>query len=56
MKGEGGVGEMLTLVDKGGRGGLKPPFSVDKFCEQPPYNDYRVEMEGIHVYRGFAAS
>ena len=33
----GGVGEMLTIADKGGRGGLDPPspFLADIICEQP---------------------
>ena len=34
-KGEGGVGEMLTVDDKGGRRGLGPPFLADIICEQP---------------------
>ena len=34
-KGGGGVGEMLTMADKGGRGGLDPPFLADIICEQP---------------------
>ena len=33
--GGGGVGEMLTLADKGGRGGLDPLFLADIMCEQP---------------------
>ena len=28
----GGVGEMLTLDDKGGRGGLQPPFLAEITC------------------------
>ena len=28
---------MLTVADKGGRGGLDPPFLADIICEQPPY-------------------
>ena len=34
-EGGGGVGEMLTMADKGGRGGLDPPFLGDLICEQP---------------------
>ena len=30
-----GVGEMLTLADKGGRRGVDPPFLADIICEQP---------------------
>ena len=26
---------MLTMADKGGRGGLDPPFLADIICEQP---------------------
>ena len=37
-KGGGGVGEMLTMADKGGRGGLDPPFLADIICEQPLTN------------------
>ena len=31
----GGVGEMLTMADEGGRGGLDPPFLADIISEQP---------------------
>ena len=31
----GGVGEMLTMADEGGRGVLTPQFSADIICEQP---------------------
>ena len=31
----GGVGEMLTMADKGGREGLDPPFLADIIWEQP---------------------
>ena len=31
----GVVGEMLTLADKSGRGGLDPPFLAEIICEQP---------------------
>ena len=34
-KGGRGVGEMLTMADKGRRGGLDPPFLADIICEQP---------------------
>ena len=34
-KGVVGVGEMLTMADKGGRGGGIPPFLADIICEQP---------------------
>ena len=34
-KGGGGVGEMLTMADKGGRGVLDPPFLADIICEKP---------------------
>ena len=34
-KGGGGGWEMLTMADKGGRGGLDPPFLADIICEQP---------------------
>ena len=31
-----GVGEVLTLADKGGSGGMDPPpFFADIICEQP---------------------
>ena len=33
-KGGGGVREMLTLADEGGRWGLDPPFLADIICEQ----------------------
>ena len=37
-KGGRGVGEMLTMADKGGRVSLDPPppFLADIICEQPP--------------------
>ena len=32
----GGLGEMLTMTDKGGGGsGPPPPFLADIICEQP---------------------
>ena len=34
-KGGRGVGEMLTMADKEGRGGLDPPFLADIICEKP---------------------
>ena len=34
-KAEGGVEEMLTLADKGGRGGLDPPGLAVIICEKP---------------------
>ena len=34
-KGGRGVVEMLTTADKGGRGVWTPPFLADTFCEQP---------------------
>ena len=34
-RGEGGVGQFLTLADKGGRGVWTPPFLADVICEQP---------------------
>ena len=34
-KGVGGVGEMLTVADEGGSGGLTPPFLAKIICEQP---------------------
>ena len=34
-KGGGGVGEMLTMADKEGRGGLNLPFWADIICDQP---------------------
>ena len=39
-KGRGGVGEMLTIADNGGRG-VSPPFLDDIICEQPP-TSYRL--------------
>ena len=39
IKGGGGVGEMLTMGDEGGRGGLDPPFLADIICEQPLTTD-----------------
>ena len=38
-KGGGGVGEMLTMADEGGRGGLDSPFLADIFFEQPLSSD-----------------
>ena len=36
MKKEGGgVGDILTMADKGGKVGLDPPFLADIICEQP---------------------
>ena len=34
-KGGGGVGEMLTMAYKGGRGVCTPSFLTDIICEQP---------------------
>ena len=34
-KGGWGVGEMLTMADKGWRGVLDPPLLADIICEQP---------------------
>ena len=34
-KGRGGVEEMLTMADKGGRRDWTPPFLADIICEQP---------------------
>ena len=34
-KGGRGVGEMLTMTKKGGRGGLDPQFLADIICKQP---------------------
>ena len=34
-EGAGGVGEMLIMADKGGKGCLDPPFLADIICEQP---------------------
>ena len=37
------------MADKGGSGGLEPPFLADIFCEQPLYNDYR-EKWGEYMF------
>ena len=34
-KGRRGVGGILILADKGGRGVWTPPFLADIICEQP---------------------
>ena len=33
-KGGGGVSQLLTIADKGGRGGPEPPNMADIICEQ----------------------
>ena len=38
-KGGGGVGELLTMADKGGRGVWTPPLLADIICEEPLITD-----------------